>query len=230
MSIDRSAIRWNGWGWTAHKDQLAEQEILWTWLASERGMPALLATPARPLESITLPATSLAANVRARFVEVLGADRVRDDTFERAFHARGKSYHDLIQVRAGNVSTAPDAVLYPRTTEEVQAILAVAGECGIAVVPFGGGTSVVGGVTASQGRFKSIVTLDLSAMDRTVEIDAQAMTATFEAGIYGPALEKALAAKGLTLGHFPQSFEFSTLGGWIAHRGAGQGSNRYGRD
>ena len=229
MSIERSAIRWNGWGWTAHKDKLAEQEVFWTWLASELGMPALLATPARPLESIALPDVRLAANDKLRFVEILGADRVRDDTYERAFHARGRSYHDLIQLRAGVVSTAPDAVLYPRTGEEVQAVLASAGARGIAVVPFGGGTSVVGGVTANAGRFNSVVTLDLSGMDRSIDIDTQAMTATFEAGINGPALEKALAAKGLTLGHLPQSFEFSTLGGWIAHRGAGQGSNRYGR-
>ena len=229
MSIERSAIRWNGWGWTAHKDQLAGQEVLWSWLALELGMPALLATPARPLESIALPEVRLTANDKARFVQILGAERVRDDTFERAFHARGRSYHDLIQLRAGAISTAPDAVLYPRTSEEVQAILQSAGERAIAVVPFGGGTSVVGGVTANTGRFKSVMTLDMSAMDRIIEIDAQAMTASFEAGIAGPALEKALAAKGLTLGHYPQSFEFSTLGGWLAHRGAGQGSNRYGR-
>ena len=229
MSIDHSAIRWNGWGWNAHKDQLADQEVLWTWLASELGMPALLATPARPLESITLPPVRLTANDKVRFVDILGADRVRDDIYVRAFHARGRSYHDLVHLRAGDVSTAPDAVLYPRSSEEVQAILAAAGERGIAVVPFGGGTSVVGGVTACRGRFNSVVTLDTSAMDRVIDIDAQAMTATFEAGITGPALEKALALKSLTLGHHPQSFEFSTLGGWIAHRGAGQGSSRYGR-
>jgi alkyldihydroxyacetonephosphate synthase len=229
MSIDHSAIRWNGWGWSAHKDQLADQEVLWTWLASELGMPALLATPARPLDSITLPTVRLTANDKVRFLDILGADRVRDDIYVRAFHARGRSYHDLVHLRAGDVSTAPDAVLYPRSSEEVQAILAAAGERGIAVVPFGGGTSVVGGVTACRGRFNSVVTLDTSAMDRVIDIDAQAMTATFEAGITGPALEKALALKNLTLGHHPQSFEFSTLGGWIAHRGAGQGSSRYGR-
>ena len=94
----------------------------------------------------------------------------------------------------------------------MQAILAAACARGIAVVPFGGGTSVVGGVTACRGRFNSVVTLDTSAMDRVIDIDVQAMTATFEAGITGPALEKALALKNLTLGHHPQSFEFSTLG------------------
>ena len=229
MSIDHSNIRWNGWGWTAHKDQLAEQDGVWTWLAAELGMPALLATPARPLESIAVAPSRLNTAERQRLVDILGAERVRDDTYERAFHARGRSYHDLIQLRAGDLAAVPDAVLYPRATEEVQAVLAMAAETGIAIVPYGGGTSVVGGVSAAQGRFKSVLTLDMSVMDRIVDIDPQSMTATFEAGILGPALEKSLQAKGLTLGHHPQSFEFSTLGGWIAHRGAGQGSNRYGR-
>jgi alkyldihydroxyacetonephosphate synthase len=229
MSIDRAKIRWNGWGWTAHKDELAGREALWAWLAGELGMPALLATPARPLESVALPPTRLPAAALARFVSLLGVDRVRGDDYERAFHARGRSYNDLLRLRAGDLANAPDAVLYPRSGEEVLAVLAVAGEFGIAVVPFGGGTSVVGGVTASGGALKSVVTVDLTGMDRVIEIDAVSRTATAEAGIYGPALEKALQAKGLTLGHHPQSFEFSTLGGWIAHRGAGQGSGRYGR-
>jgi alkyldihydroxyacetonephosphate synthase len=229
MTIDRTKISWNGWGWAAHKDELAGREEIWTWLAGELGMPALLATPARPIESIALPATRLTAEARARFTALLGADRVHDDLYERAFHARGKSYHDLLRLRAGDLSVAPDAVLYPRSGDEVLSVLAAAAELGVAVVPFGGGSSVVGGVSAASGTFKSVVTLDLSGMDRLIDIDPVAMTATAEAGIYGPAFEKALAAKGFTLGHHPQSFEFSTLGGWIAHRGAGQGSGRYGR-
>ena len=229
MTIDRTQIRWNGWGWTAHKDELAGREEIWTWLAGELGMPALLATPARPLESITLPAARLPADAHARFVALLGADRVRDDAYERAFHALGRSYHDLLSLRAGDLSVAPDAVLYPRSGEEVLSVLSAASEMAIAVVPYGGGSSVVGGVSAGTGTFKSVVTVDLSAMDRLIEIDAVAQTATAEAGIYGPALERALKAKGFTRGHHPQSFEFSTLGGWIAHRGAGQGSGRYGR-
>ncbi len=159
----------------------------------------------------------------------MSADRVREDNYERAFHALGRSYHDLLRLRAGDLSTAPDAVLYPRGGDEVQTLLAAAAELGIAVIPFGGGTSVVGGVTAANGALRASVTVDLSAMDHVMEIDALSQTATAEAGIYGPELQKALAAQGLTLGHYPQSFEFSTLGGWIAHRGAGQSSDRYGR-
>src|SRR5690349_7852266 len=117
MTIDHRAIRWNGWGWTAHKDQLAENDLFWSWLATELGMPALLATPARPLESITIPTSRLPAEHRARFVALLGAERVRDDAYERAYHALGRSYHDLIRLRTGDLSTAPDAVLLPRTSD-----------------------------------------------------------------------------------------------------------------
>ncbi len=229
MSVDRATIKWNGWGWAAHKDSLAAREDVWAWLAEELGMPSLLATPARPLDNIALPETHLAPGVRAKLVEMLGPERVRDDVYERAFHALGQSYHDLLRLRAGDLSAAPDAVLYPRGSDEVLALLAFAAERDIAVVPYGGGTSVVGGVNGTRGAFHSLVTLDLSGMNRLLDIDAASRTATAEAGIYGPALEKGLAAKGLTLGHHPQSFEFSTLGGWVAHRGAGQGSGRYGR-
>jgi len=229
MSIDRSKISWNGWGWAAHKDALAGREDVWTWLAGELGMPSLLATPPRDIADVTLPATRLPIDTRAKLVAMLGQDRVRDDNYERAFHALGRSYHDLLKLRAGELSTAPDAVLYPRGTDEVIALLAFAAENDVAVIPYGGGTSVVGAVNADRGKFHSVVTLDLSGMDRLIEIDTTSHTATAEAGIYGPALEKGLQAKGMTLGHYPQSFEFSTLGGWIAHGGAGQGSGRYGR-
>jgi alkyldihydroxyacetonephosphate synthase len=229
MSIDRTKIKWNGWGWTAHQDELAHNEALWAWLAGELGMPALLATPARSLESIAIAPPRLPGEARDKFVAIVGLDRVRDDHYERAFHALGRSYHDLLRMRSGDLSTAPDAVIYPRSADEVLALLQAASELAVAVVPYGGGTSVVGAVTAAPGMFKAVVTVDLSGMDRIVEIDTVSHTATVEAGVYGPALERALKAKGFTLGHFPQSFEFSTVGGWIAHRGAGQSSGGYGR-
>ncbi|HEX3672903.1 MAG TPA: FAD-binding oxidoreductase [Rhizomicrobium sp.] len=229
MSADRTKIRWNGWGAEGFKNPISSREDVWTWLAAQLGMPSLLATPARPLDEIDLAPSGLATDIRARFVAILGEDRVRDDKYERAFHALGRSYHDLLRLRAGDLSTAPDVVLYPRGGEEVQAVLACANDAGIAVVPFGGGTSVVGGVSAAKGSCAAVATLDLSGMDRFIGIDALSETATAEAGIYGPVLEKALHASGMTLGHYPQSFEFSTLGGWIAHRGAGQQSRAYGR-
>jgi alkyldihydroxyacetonephosphate synthase len=229
MSIDRTKISWNGWGWAAHKDDVAGNEAAWSWLAEELGMPSLLATPARPLEDIALAPSRMDPSERAHFTQALGEDRVRDDHFERAFHARGRSYHDLLHLRAGNLSTAPDAVLYPRGTDEVLSVLSFASDNGIAIIPFGGGTSVVGSVTGVAENFKASVSLDMSGMDRLIGVDTVSATATAEAGIYGPALDKALRAQNVVLGHYPQSFEFSTLGGWIAHRGAGQQSSRYGR-
>jgi alkyldihydroxyacetonephosphate synthase len=221
--MDRTKRRWNGWGFTAHKDEITGREEVWTWLAGKLGMPALLATPTRPLEEVTLPQSALSAEDRAALAAIVGADRVLVDTFERAYHARGRSYLDLLRLRAGDLSEAPDAVVTPRATEEVLAVLALAAEREIAVVPFGGGTGVVGGVTAARGRFSAVITLDISEMDCVIAIDPVSQTATVQAGICGPALEKALEAKGFTLGHFPKSFEFSTLGGWIAHRGAAAG-------
>lgn len=229
MSIDRSKLRWNGWGWAAHQETVSGHEAVWAWLASEVRMPSLLATPPRPLEDITLPRSRLGAAQRAALTEIAGQASVRDDKYERAFHARGRSYHDLLCLRSGDLSAAPDAVIYPRSTEEVQRVVSFASDACIAIVPYGGGTSVVGGVTAAHGSFDALLTVDLSAMNRIEGVDREAMTACAEAGIYGPALENGLASAQLVLGHYPQSFEFSTLGGWIAHRGAGQFSTGYGR-
>lgn len=227
--MNRKQIRWNGWGWAAHKDELANREEVWSWLAGALGMPSLLATPGRSLEDIALAPSRLTSEQRAHLSNAVGPERLREDAYERAFHALGDSYHDLLRLRAGDLSAAPDVVVYPTGAEEVLSILQYASDQNIAVVPFGGGSSVVGAVSGTSGAFKSAITLDLSGMDRLLDVDLTAGSATAETGIYGPALEKALGAKGVTLGHFPQSFEFSTLGGWIAHRGAGQSSHGYGR-
>ncbi|MDR3528348.1 MAG: FAD-binding oxidoreductase [Rhizomicrobium sp.] len=220
MSQDRSKLRWNGWGWAARKDELAQRDDVWVWLAAELGMPALLATPARPLEEISLPPGTLALPHRLELSAIVGASQLRESIAERAFHTRGRSYRDLLHLRAGDLAEAPDAVIYPRGTDEVLAILAVAATRRIAVIPFGGGTSLESGVAAIRGECESVITLDLSEMDRIIAIDTVSNTAEVEAGIYGPALESALKAKGLTLDCAPQANEFSTLGGWIAARPA----------
>ena len=126
------------------------------------------------------------------------------------------------------VDKATDVIVYPRTEAEVAAILACCRELRLAVIPFGGGTSVVGGLEPEAGGHRLVVTLDLAYLNRLLEVDATAQTATAEAGIFGPELEARLAERGFMLGHFPQSFEFSTLGGWIATRSSGQNSLRYG--
>jgi alkyldihydroxyacetonephosphate synthase len=225
--MERTKLRWNGWG--PRPDALAERGEVWTWLAAELGMPALLATPSRALEDIALAPPRLSAGQHAALVDILGEGQVRQDAKERISHALGRSYQNLLRLRGGDIAITPDAVLYPRNTGEVLALLRHASESGIAVIPYGGGTSPDGGVDGARGECAALVSIDLSEMDRFLDIDTMAGTAIAEAGIGGPGLEKNLALRGFTLGHRPDSFEFSTLGGWIAEDGAGQDANHYGR-
>src|SRR6185312_10627113 len=107
MTIERSKLRWNGWGWAAYQEPLAAREGVWAWLATELGMPSLLATPARPLEEIPIAPSRLWQADRHVLNTLLGADCVREDKFERALHTRGRSYHDLLLLRAGDLSDVP---------------------------------------------------------------------------------------------------------------------------
>ena len=148
---------------------------------------------------------------------------------DRIGHAIGRSYSDLVRIRSGDASSAPDAVVLPDSAEQVAAVLAACAEHRIAVIPFGGGTSVVGGVEPVRDGMDAAVTLDLSRLASTVEVDRTSLTARLDAGLFGPEAERRLGAEGVTLGHFPQSFEYSTVGGWVATRSAGQASTGYGR-
>jgi alkyldihydroxyacetonephosphate synthase len=186
---------------------------------------------ARPvaLEEVRLPESRLAQQVRQRLAAAVGAEHVLEDRAARVGHAAGRSYPDLVRLRTGELAAAPDAVVEPGTSDQVAAVLAACAEARVAVVPFGGGTSVVGGVDPVANGFPAVVALDLRRLDRVVSVDPVSLLATLEAGLFGPEAERRLAAEGLTLGHFPQSFEFSTVGGWVATRSAGQASTGYGR-
>lgn len=229
MPINRDDTRWNGWGWTKAHNPLEGRDAAWPWIAAALQVPQLPHTPAVALDGCTLTASRLSGEARSELVAGLGPDSVRDGLRERASHARGKSYLDLLALRAGDLGAAPDAVAYPRTADEVVHLLRWAGKHGVALVPFGGGSSVVGGVTGTPGPHHAAVAVDLTQMNRLLDVDETSLTASAEAGIYGTDLEAALNARGFKHGHHPQSFEFSTLGGWIAARGAGQQSNGYGR-
>ncbi len=176
-----------------------------------------------------VPRSLLPSGAAVQLALAVGADYVQLAAGARATHAGGLSYLDLIRRRAGLVNTAPDAVVLPGNHDEVGRVLATCSRHRVAVVPFGGGTSVVGGVEPIRGAFASVIALDVSRMDRLLSIDRESLTATFEPGITGAEAERILAERGLTLGHFPQSFERATLGGYVATRSAGQASAGYGR-
>jgi len=227
MTAPVPRMRWWGWGEDGHDAPLsAGAQAL---LAQRIGpLPRVRCVPVA-LEDVRLPQPTLPAAARERLTAVVGAGYVRDDRLARVSHAAGRGYHDLVRLRAGDASGAPDAVVYPGRAEEVAAVLRACAELGVAVVPWGGGTSVVGGVEPLRGRFPAVIALDLARMDRLLAVDDASLTATIQPGMTGPALEAALAEHALTLGHFPQSFEYSTVGGWVATRSAGQASTGYGR-
>ncbi len=146
----------------------------------------------------------------------------------RLTHARGQSMHDWVDMRYGRANTFPDGVAFPETDEDVRGLLKYARDARARVIPYGGGTSVVGHITPLQSD-APVLTLSLEKMTRLLDLDEMSRLATFQAGVAGPHLEEQLKAYGYTLGHFPQSFEYSTLGGWIATRSSGQQSYHYGR-
>lgn len=153
---------------------------------------------------------------------------ITTDSQERLIHARGQSLPDWIALRYGTLRRVPDGVAFPESKEDLRALLAFASKQKIALIPYGGGTSVLGHLEVPESK-RPVVTVSLARLNRMVHLDAESLLATFEAGIRGPDLEAHLRAQGFTLGHYPQSFEYSTLGGWVATRASGQLSSHYGR-
>jgi alkyldihydroxyacetonephosphate synthase len=174
-----------------------------------------------PLDAIELPAPRLSAPGSL-------AEIVTEDRHERVLHAHGKAYRDVVRAFRGRIDNPPDLVAHPRDERDVEAVLEWCADAGAAAIPFGGGTSVVGGVEARLGEaYAGAVSVDLKRLDRVLEIDETSRAARIQSGALGPALEDQLRPEGLTLRHFPQSFEFSTLGGWIATRSGGHFATLY---
>ncbi len=229
--MDLENLRWWGWGTLDQTYALEKRPAFWPtlqeWLDLSEGALEEEASPVA-LEDIALPAPRLADPDLSSLRDLVDDVSVRVDKQARVEHAYGKSYRDLIRMRAGYVPNPPDAVVYPADEAEMGALLTWAAERNVAIVPFGGGSSVVGGVEPTL-LDKPTITLDLARLDRVLSVDMESRTARIQAGARGPELEGQLNEHGCTLGHFPQSFQFSTLGGWIATRAAGQASIGYGK-
>ncbi|HEY5625983.1 MAG TPA: FAD-binding oxidoreductase [Dehalococcoidia bacterium] len=217
--------KWWGWGLEGESYHLPDPERFWSFVRERLGKTE----PAERLESaaeITVSSGRVPDGVVSELTGLLGAQSVTTDDATRAVFSLGKGYKDLVRIRRGEVPNATDLVATPATEDHVLEILRMARRHGLAVIPFGGGTSVVGGVEPTGDR--PSITLDLAELSRPLTIDQHSATATVQAGIMGPDLERFLNPSGFTLGHFPQSFVYSTVGGWIATRSAGQNSTRYG--
>ncbi len=166
---------------------------------------------------------------REALVAIVGAAHCISDDYGRLLRAGGKSTLDLLRRKDSGVQDAPDAVLLPADEEAVAEVLRFCAQQSIAVVPFGGGTSVVGGLDPIRGDFKAVVSLDLRRLDELHGLDEVSGEADLGAGLTGPEAEELLGAHGFSLGHFPQSFQFATIGGFAATRSSGQDSAGYGR-
>jgi alkyldihydroxyacetonephosphate synthase len=181
------------------------------------------------LGAVRLPAPGLPLDAGRELAQIVGLEHALGDDESRIRHTRGKSTPDLLRLHAGDGSDAPDLVVLPGSHEETLELLSACTRLRVAVVPFGGGTSVVGGLEPRSEGFTGVVALDTRRLNSLLGLDHESRTATLEAGLRGPQAEALLAEHGYTLGHFPQSFEYATLGGFAAARSSGQASSGYGR-
>ncbi|WP_328564267.1 FAD-binding oxidoreductase [Streptomyces coelicoflavus] len=217
---------WNGWGDPARATALPDTV---TGLLRELLGVKPRACAALPLAEIDVPESPLGEAARSALALAVGGrdEDVRTDAESRIRHTRGKSTPDLLRMRTGDTADTPAAVVLPDSHDEVLAVLAACAEHRLALVPFGGGTSVVGGL--APGRDGMFVAVDLRRMNRLLDLDEVSRTATLQPGLRAPEAEALLAEYGYTLGHFPQSYEWATIGGFAATRSSGQASAGYGR-
>jgi alkyldihydroxyacetonephosphate synthase len=216
-------MHWSRWGDPAHAGPLSESAFgLVDAFIGTTDTPAVDPADVRLSEPLD---EALVAELGG----IVGAEHVLTDHETRLHRTRGKSTPDLLRLRGGDGSDSPDAVVRPGTHEEVAAVIVWCEERHVALVPFGGGTSVVGGLVARRAGFAGVISLDLVRFDKLLAVDTDSMTATLEPGLRGPRAEALLAEHGLTLGHFPQSFEYASIGGFAVTRSSGQSSAGYGR-
>ena len=216
-AMGTTARRLKHWGW-GYEDQQPPQEQVEQMAAASRehlGFGAQVVEAPVPIEAVDLPAPRI--EVPADLTAICSTEK-----YDRALHSYGRAYRDVVRAFRGRFDNPPDVVARPRDEQEVERILEWCAASNVAVIPYGGGTSVVGGVEPRVGPgYDGSVSLDLKALDRVLEIDRESRAARIQAGATGPVLEAQLKEHGLTLRHFPQSFEYSTLGGWIVTRAGG---------
>ena len=222
-------MKWWGWGDAKITFPMADKPTLWPWIRGKLGMTVERQTLPIARQDFILPPVQLKQAFIAALTSLLKADQFTSDEDERLHHCYGKSYPNLFMARQGYVEQAPDLIVFPEGHDDVVKIIEAAVAHDVCIIPFGGGTNIVGGVDPKDDQDRMIVCLDMRRMNRLLSIDTESRTATIEAGALGPKLEADLTAKGWSLGHFPDSFEYSTLGGWLATRSAGMQSDEYGK-
>jgi alkyldihydroxyacetonephosphate synthase len=229
MAGDVKHMKWWGWGEEHlafhHEDKPALAPFVRTHLGVDLDAPA--GEPPR-FEELEVPPSRLTESVGAALRDAIGADGVTTDALDRVVHAYGKSLRDLVRVRSGDLGRLPDVVVYPADEASVVALMQAALALDLVLVPFGGGSNIAGSLEAPRTERRTVVSVDMGRMCRLLHLDEGSNLARIEAGALGPDLERHLNERGWTLGHFPDSFNHSTLGGWIATRSSGMQSDKYG--
>ncbi len=228
MSIVKQQ-KWWGWGEEGISFSFADKPKFAPFVLDKLDVDITIPAPTvREFSTLDVPTSQLGDDLRQKFVDALGADYVVDDDEVRVVHAFGRGVRDLVRVRRGELGRVPDVVLYPADEEQVIAIVDAAVAANAVLIPYGGGSNIVGALEALPDETRTVVSVNLGRMNRVLEIDADSGLARIQAGVLGPDMEVQLNAQGWTMGHFPDSFMWSTLGGWIATRSSGMQSDKYG--
>jgi alkyldihydroxyacetonephosphate synthase len=187
-------------------------------------------TPASPmaLDDLAIPAPLIGDQLLAELTDAVGAENAVQDDLDRIVHTYGKSARDLLRIRTGDIPRVPDVVVYPGNEAEVQLIVDRTVAADAVIIPYGGGSNISGSLHAPEDETRPVISVDLGRLNQVIDIDEESGLARIQAGAQGPDLEEQLGARGWTLGHFPDSFTHSTLGGWVATRSSGMQSDKYG--
>jgi alkyldihydroxyacetonephosphate synthase len=229
MAYEPRHMKWWGWGNEDAQFRAQAHPGFWPYAKAVLGIECDdLSTREWRLEAVEIPAAYVDQRVLDQLRSFLAPTQISDDAKERVIHTYGKGFRDLFRLRQGMAAGAPDIVLYPESERDVCLILRAAAERDAVVIPFGGGSNI-SGCLERMATGRMCISLDMRRMRRVLAVDTQSCTARIEAGIFGPDLEEQLRGCGVTLGHFPDSFLHSTLGGWIATRSAGMQSDKYGK-
>ena len=229
MVNDIRHMKWWGWGYEDVFFDDSDKPALWPYLKSELDIVEEESTPSVKFEEIELPERKINGGFLEAVKVELDESQIADDKKTRLIHSTGKSFRDLWRLRHGIIKCAPDCVVFPENEEDVAAIVSAAHEQGVVLIPFGAGSNIAGCLEPRDRDGRMVVSLDMCRMHKVLEVDQRSLTARIQPGVYGQHMEDQLLEHGVTLGHFPDSFLHSTLGGWVATRSAGMQSDRYGK-
>jgi alkyldihydroxyacetonephosphate synthase len=226
---DVKHMKWWGWGVEGvsfhHENKPAFRAFVINAIDLDINTPPMAPMS---LDDLSIPAPMISDQLLAELIDAVGAENAVKDDLDRLVHTYGKSLRDLLRIRAGDIPRVPDVVVYPGNEAEVQLIVDRAVAADAVIIPYGGGSNISGSLHAPEDETRTVISVDLGRLNQVIEVDEDSGLARIQAGAQGPDLEEQLGKRGWTLGHFPDSFTHSTLGGWVATRSSGMQSDKYG--